>query len=209
MNMRPLLLLAIGLLAGAVQADEKWEVTTSFEMTGMPFQMPPTTQTICVPPGEQGNQRLIPAGKNCKVTSFSTSGSTSRFHMECSAPQKMSGDGEMTRMGSDAYKGKFAARGNVDGSDIDMKIAYAGRRLGTCAAGETSAARASAMAAQTNAMQAKQGAVLNQACQQMPNDMTWQAAGTEQMCPASRRISAAVSQTHGNAGQPARRVSAA
>lgn len=182
MHIRLSLLLAIGLLAGPALADDKWEVTTSFEMAGMPFQMPSTTQTVCVPPGN--DQKLVPADKNCKVTSFSTSGSTSRFHMECSAPQKMSGDGEITRMGHDAYKGKFAARGNVDGSAVDMKMAYAGRRLGTCAAGETTAAKAGAMQADLNVLQAKQGASVKQVCQQMANQMNWSAAeSAAAVCP--------------------------
>ena len=183
MNIRPLLL-ALSLLAGPVLADEKWEVTTSLEMTGMPFQMPPTTQTVCVPPGEQGNQKLIPADKNCKMTGFSTSGNTSRFHMECSAPQKMSGDGEITRMGRDAYKGQLKAHSNVDGTDTDMKMTYAGRKLGTCATNESTAARAGAMQADINALQAKRGASVKQVCQQMANDMNWNAVeGAAPVCP--------------------------
>lgn len=39
---RSLLALCACLVAGVAAADDKWEVTTSMEMVGMPFQMPAT-----------------------------------------------------------------------------------------------------------------------------------------------------------------------
>lgn len=186
MKFRLLLAVSACLLAVTAAAEEKWEVTTAMEVTGMPFAMPANTQTVCLPPGEQNNQKMIPADKNCKVSSFSTSGSTSRFHIDCAAPQKMSGDGEVTRLGKDAYKGTLKAKGDFDGEAAEIKISYAGRKIGTCAASETTAAKVNAMQAQATAMQAQSDKAMKQACQQMTNELSWQAAsspGMEQMCP--------------------------
>lgn len=145
---RSLLVVTACLLAGTAWADEKWEVTTSMEMAGMPFQMPPTTHTVCLPPGQQNNEKMIPADKNCQVKSFTTSGNTSRFRIECAPPQQMTGEGEITRFSKDAYKGKLSARGNMQGQAFDMKISYAGRRIGDCPAGEAPKMRPQARAAQ-------------------------------------------------------------
>lgn len=186
MKLSPLFILSACLVAATAAADDKWEVTTAMEVTGMPFQMPANTQTVCVPPGEQNNQKMIPADKNCKVSNFSTSGSTSRFHIDCSAPQKMSGDGEITRLGKDAYKGTLKAKGDFDGQAAEVRISYAGRKLGSCAASESTSAKVGAMQAQAAAMQAQSDAAMKQACQKMATDMSWQAAGSpsmDQMCP--------------------------
>lgn len=169
MTKRSLLALCACLVAGAAAADDKWEVTTSMEMVGMPFQMPPTTQVLCLAPGEQNNEKMVPVDKSCKLKSFSTSGTTSRFSIECAPPQQMTGDGEITRFGNDAYKGSLRAKGNMQGQAFDMKISYAGKKIGSCAASENTVTKAKAQAAQ---MQAQVG----QSCKQMVDGMTWQLA---------------------------------
>jgi hypothetical protein len=171
MKLRQLFAVALSLVASPVLADDKWEVTTSFEMVGMPFQMPPQTQTVCLPPGQQNNEKMIPADKNCKVASFTTSGNTSRFRIECAPPQQMTGEGEVTRIGTDAYKGTLKAKGNMQGQAFDMKIAYAGRKIGSCPASENVQNKAKAAMAQ-------QQAQVGQACAQLASSMTWQMADT-------------------------------
>ncbi|MDF2446878.1 MAG: hypothetical protein K0S46_2114 [Moraxellaceae bacterium] len=164
-----LLVIAACLVAGNAYADDKWEVTTSMEMVGMPFQMPATKQVVCLAPGEQNSEKMVPADKNCQVKSFTTSGNTSRFRIECAPPQQMTGEGEITRLGADAYKGLLKAKGNMQGQPFDMKIAYNGRKIGSCAASENTVTKAKAMAAQ-------QQAQIGQSCQQMAGSMTWQVA---------------------------------
>lgn len=171
MMRRMLALAAICLtgLGGTAMADDQWEVTTSMEMAGMPFQMPPTRQLLCLAPGEDKSEKMVPADKNCQVKSFTTTGSTSRFRIECAPPKQMTGEGEITRLGKDAYKGELRAKGNMEGQAFDMKISYAGRKTGTCAASDNTVTRAKAQAAQ---MQAQVG----QSCKQMAEGMTWQVA---------------------------------
>lgn len=171
MKMRCMLTLAACLagLGGTAMADDKWEVTTSMEMVGMPFQMPPTKQVLCLAPGEQNSEKMVPADKNCKVKSFTTTGSTSRFRIECAPPQQMTGEGEITRLGKDAYKGELKAKGNMQGDAFDMKISYAGKKIGSCAASENTVTKAKAMAAQSQAQ-------IGQSCKQIADGMTWQVA---------------------------------
>lgn len=171
MMMRRMMVLCACLagLGGTASADDKWEVTTSMEMAGMPFQMPPTKQVVCLAPGEQNSEKMVPADKSCKVKNFTTTGATSRFHIECAAPQQMTGDGEITRQGSDAYQGMLHATGNMRGEAVDMTINYAGRKIGTCAASDNTVTKARAMAAQ-------QQSQIGQTCQQMATSLAWQVA---------------------------------
>lgn len=171
MKLQRLLILSACLWSGAAIADDKWEVTTSFEMAGMPFQMPSRTQVVCLPPGQQNSEKMIPAEESCKKTSFTTSGNTSRFRIECPPPQQMVGEGEVTRLGSDAYKGFLKARGNMEGQAFDMKISYAGRKIGSCPASENVQNKAKAAIAQ-------QQAQIGQSCKQMASEMVWQMADT-------------------------------
>lgn len=175
---RSLMALCACLVVGAAAADDKWEVTTSMEMAGMPFQMPPTKQVLCLAPGEQGSEKMVPVDKNCKLKSFTQSGNTSRFKVECAPPQQMTGEGEITVIGKESYKGQLRAKGNMQGQAFDMKISYAGKKIGSCAASENTVTKAKAQAAQ---MQAQVG----QSCKQLADGMTWQLA--DQMagsCPA-------------------------
>jgi len=172
--------LILGLLATPALADEQWEVTTSVEMTGMPFQVPPTTTKICVPPGEQSKQKMVPADKNCKVSNFKSTGNTSSFHIECTGPQAMSGDGQITYSGN-SYKGSLKAYTKMDGQRMDMNLAYAGRKTGPCT-GDSVNVRA--IQAQAQNAQANQAAYSNMMCQQMVENLAWQ--GSEYMnqtCP--------------------------
>lgn len=181
MKIRRLLLIAACLFAGNSHADDKWEVTTSMEMVGMPFQMPATKQVVCLAPGEQNSEKMVPADKNCKVKSFTTTDNTSRFRIECAPPQQMTGEGEITRQGTDAYKGLLKAKGNMEGQAFDMKISYAGRKIGSCAASENTLTKAKAMAAQ-------QQAQIGQSCRQIADGMTWQVA--DQMASACPTLKA-------------------
>lgn len=172
--MKPLFALSALLLAGvagsavAAPVEDKWEITTSMEMVGMPFAMPPTKQLVCLPQNQPTSEKMVPVKENCKMTKFTTSGNTSKFHVECPPPEQMSGDGEFTQLGKDAYKGSMAIKGKMEGESVDMKMTYAGKKLGVCGAKDA--------AISPTAMMAKQQAMVNQSCTQMADAMSWQVA---------------------------------
>jgi hypothetical protein len=183
MTRRLLPTLFLGLLSLPALADEQWEITTSFEMTGMPMamSMPPTTTKVCVPPGEQSREKLVTSGdKNCKVSNFRSTGNSSSFHIECGPPNNMSGDGQVT-WSAGGYKGSLKAHTRMDGQNIDMKMTYTGRKTGACT-GDSVNVRA--LQAQAQTAQTQQAAYTNQMCQQMVENLAYQ--GSEYMgqsCP--------------------------
>lgn len=175
---RSLIALPALLLAGAaLAAEDKWQVTTKMEMVGMPFQMPAQAQTICVPPGQATSEKMVPAKENCKISGFKTTGNTSRFHVECPPPEKMSGDGEFTVLGPDSYKGSMAIKGVMEGEPVDMKMSWTGKKLGQCDAVKDKAIS-------VTAIQQQQQAQVGQMCAQLADGMGWQTAQhMEPSCP--------------------------
>ncbi len=106
-----------------------WEVTTQIEMAAMPVKMPPIKATQCVTPAQLKDPAgaLPSAAPNCKVSDYKTTGNTVSWKMACSAPQNMTGSGEMTFVG-DTYNGTIKAT-TTQG---EMTIKTAGKRLGDC-----------------------------------------------------------------------------
>jgi len=128
-----------GLMAGALlsvapplQAADSmkpglWEITTSMEMPGMPFQPPPQTVRHCYTPQEVKEQP-VPKDESCKVTDLKSSGSKVSWKLECTGEAAGKGEGEITYQGDSAYEGK--SRMQTQGMTMSMK--YKAKRLGDC-----------------------------------------------------------------------------
>jgi hypothetical protein len=119
--------------ATAAATDEKWEITTRMEMTGLPMRMPATTVVVCVPPGGMDEERIVERD-GCTLGKVTRSGQTTRFSVQCAQPQPMTGEGEITRSGASAYSGQFRASGKFGGKDVTMSASFNGKRAGDCVA---------------------------------------------------------------------------
>ncbi len=166
-------LVAVGLslfavTAWAAPAEEKWQITSKMEIPGMPFQMPATTATVCVPQG-QPSEKMVPAKENCKVSNFKTVGNTSSFHIECPPPEKMSGDGKFTVNADKSSSGQMNIKGVMEGEPMEMKMSWSSKKLGMCDAVKDKAISPTAMMAESQAMTA-------QSCKEIANGMGWQVA---------------------------------
>lgn len=116
----------------AAQADDKWSVTTAFDMPGMPFQMPPRTQEVCVAPGKQADEKALQSNKDCTTSNIQRSGNTMSFHMECHGHMSMVGDGTITHA-ADSYNGDVKMTGNFGGQGSNtVHVQYSGRKIGSC-----------------------------------------------------------------------------
>src|SRR6266545_4083253 len=92
-------------LAGAQAAKgDLWETSSQMSMPGMPMAMPARTSKVCSakdwkePPGGQ---------KNCKNTNMQVNGNKLTWDVACTGPT-MTGHGEITRDGDNAYTGSIA-----------------------------------------------------------------------------------------------------
>jgi len=103
-----------------------WQTTSQMVMPGMPFTPPPNSLQVCTPkvwtappPGGDGS---------CVNSDFEFDGHRATWTMQCAGDMPMTGTGEMTFEGSDAYSGAINA--TVDGMPMTIKLS--GQKIGTC-----------------------------------------------------------------------------
>lgn len=114
--------------AGAAEQGILWETTAQAEIVGMPMKMPAYTAKSCSketwtkPPETSGD-----ASQNCRTTSFDQTPGKITWTMVCDSPP-MTGDGEVTFNGTDAYSGFV----NMKSEQMTMRVNMSGRKIGTC-----------------------------------------------------------------------------
>jgi hypothetical protein len=107
---------------------ELWEMTATASVPGVPVSMKPYTTTLCQKKDwTQPPQTDPKAGDNCKTTDFARTGDKIAWKMSCESPP-MTGEGEITFKGSDAYDGGFT----MHTGKFDMHMALSGKKLGAC-----------------------------------------------------------------------------
>lgn len=121
-----------GFMSAAASAapGEYWEVTNKMEMPGMPFAMPATTQKVCISKGSENNPEKTSGDKNCKMTDVKTVGNKTTWKARCDHDGEiMTGIGEQTTTAG-GYQGKMQFSGKSRGQDMDMTMAFSGKRIG-------------------------------------------------------------------------------
>jgi hypothetical protein len=120
-------------LAANPKTGDTWQVTSQMSMEGMPMRMPAQTLQVCAPknwqepPGAQNPQQ------NCRTSDFKTVGQKTTWKMTCTDPD-MTGEGEITRSGPDAYTGSI----HMSSAQGSMTINLSGKRTGECDYKDTS-----------------------------------------------------------------------
>lgn len=133
-----LLLLLLAPVAFAQEKGDLWEVTTEMSMEGAPMAIPAQTHRSCSPrewkepPGAKDDRT------KCETIDFKTVGSKTSWKMRCAGPPAMTGEGEITRSGADAYTGSM----RLDSPQGVMKMKLTGKRVGECDMAETRKERA-------------------------------------------------------------------
>jgi hypothetical protein len=114
--------------AAAQETGVLWETTAQAEIPGMPMKMPAYTAKYCAkeewtkPP-----ETAQDSSQNCRHTSFEQTPTQVKWTMTCDNPP-MTGNGEITFNGSDAYSGFV----KLDAEQMSMQINLAGKKIGTC-----------------------------------------------------------------------------
>lgn len=120
------------LLCATAQAKpgEYWEITSKMEMPGMPFAMPATTQKVCIAKGSENDPGQTSGDKDCKMTDVKTVGNKTTWKARCEKDgEVMTGTGEQTTSPG-AYQGKINFKGKSGGQDMNMDMAYSGKKIG-------------------------------------------------------------------------------
>ena len=108
-------------------AGDLWEVTSKMSMEGMPMEMPAQKMKVCAakvwtkpPAGDNPRQK-------CTRSDYAIDGDKVTWTESCESPA-MTGKGEITRQGDDAYDGSIQYASDQG----NMTIKLAGRKIGTC-----------------------------------------------------------------------------
>ena len=131
----------IGLLAGVSLAQPSiapaaemikpglWEITTTIEMPGMPFQQPPQTVRHCVTPQEAKDpEKSLPINKDCKIVDLKSSANKINWKVECTGKMAGKGEGKIEYKADTSYEG--ITKIQTHGMTFNMK--HKGTRVGEC-----------------------------------------------------------------------------
>ena len=128
-------LAAAGSASNAARAqgkDDLREVTTKMEMPGMPMAMPALTHRVCIAKGGKDDE-YVPRREGCRVEDSKRSGNKVSYKMVCTGKDPMTIAGETT-FAANAYEGRMAMSGKMDGQPVQMNQTYSGKRMGDCMA---------------------------------------------------------------------------
>jgi hypothetical protein len=128
-------LVSISVLARAAQAadapkkpGELWEVTSQMSMEGMPMGMPAQKSKICAPKEWKEPPAAADERRKCQNSDFKMEGTKATWKVTCAGPPEMTGEGEITREGADAYSGAI----QFTSEEAKMTIKLSGRKVGPC-----------------------------------------------------------------------------
>jgi len=113
-----------------VGKGDLWEATSQSSMTmgGMSMPMPPQTQRVCA--AKTWNRPPVASSKdqNCTNSDFAIAGPRVTWTSVCTGQMAMTGKGDITRQGADAYSGTV----QYAFAEGTMTVAISGRKVGEC-----------------------------------------------------------------------------
>ena len=117
------------LCAAGAMKEGMWEITTSTEMPGIPYKIPPTVVKQCYTREDVSDQKKIVASdnKDCAVTDFKSSGNKVAWTMKCTGEHSGTFKGETT-FSSDSYTSVMKME--TEGQVITMNVKA--KRVGAC-----------------------------------------------------------------------------
>jgi Protein of unknown function (DUF3617) len=118
----------ISVFASNEMREGKWEITSSVEMPGMPYKIPPTVVSHCYTKEDVNDQKKVIAdNKDCTVTDMKKSGNKVTWKMQCTGKRKGTFSGE-TIFGKDFYESTM----NMQSEGRNMTTKSKARRIGDC-----------------------------------------------------------------------------
>jgi len=126
-----LILLAVNSLffqGGSAIAGQfgEWEITTSFEIPGMPFAMPPSVVRQCL--DEDAVPYQAQENEKCETISKNASGNSITWHVRC-----VSDDGPVEINGVTSYADDtMDSKVRMTGARGDMSMHMTGKKSGPC-----------------------------------------------------------------------------
>ena len=112
--------------APAVASGDRWEVTSQMSMEGMPMSLPANKVKVCSPREWTEPPVAADERRKCVYSDFRMDGGKATWKVACAGPPAMTGEGEITREGADAWTGVM----RLSSADGALTLMLAGVRLG-------------------------------------------------------------------------------
>lgn len=112
----------------------KMTVTSTVDMPGIAFKVPPTTvtQNVCTSAKKPDPRDITRQQKGCKVTDYQADGSKVTYSMACSGDTEMTGKGSFDLKADGGITGKMQIDARTGGQSMKMDMSYVGVRTGSC-----------------------------------------------------------------------------
>ncbi len=104
-----------------------WEVTSQMSMEGLPMKMPAQKTKVCAAKDWKQPPAAANPRQQCQRSDFKLEGNKASWTETCESPA-MTGKGEITRDGADAYAGTL----KYSSADGNMTINLTGHRIDSC-----------------------------------------------------------------------------
>ena len=106
-----------------------WEISSTMQMEGMPFNMPEASYKQCITEQDMVPQKEEPH-QSCEVKEYRVTGDTVSWKTRC-----MASSGDTTSQGTITYQGdSFSGQITTTGSSMPSKMTQSlkGQRIGEC-----------------------------------------------------------------------------
>lgn len=105
-----------------------WQVTSQPKMEGVPVALPSNTVKVCSPKDWTEPPGAADERRKCVNSDMRKDGAKVYWKVTCAGPPAMTGTGEITRDGEEAWSGTI----RFTSSEGAMTIALSGTRVGPC-----------------------------------------------------------------------------
>ena len=113
----------------AMTPEQRKQVEQMMASRGVGMGAQGTTVKVCVTPEDAARKTEPKFREGCTQQIVQRSANTMKVKFECTKPQPMSGEGEMTFMSDKAYTGKSTVTSQVNGKPQQMNMEMAGKWL--------------------------------------------------------------------------------
>ncbi len=108
--------------------EGKWNITTTMNMPGMPFQVPPITVTQCLTQKDFMPEQQEADDSSCKIINQQVKGSTITWEMEC--PNSKSSTTITYK--HDKFNGATTMKTTTPSGIMNMSSTIEGKYIGLC-----------------------------------------------------------------------------
>ena len=113
----------------AMPPEQRQKLEEMMASRGVKMGPQGTTAKVCLSKEQAAKGAEPPMSGDCSRQDLTRSGNTMKYRFECSKPQPMTGEGEVTFVSDKAYNGKATVTSQLNGQPRQMSMEMSGKWL--------------------------------------------------------------------------------